>query len=660
MRKFSRFFVSLFLVLGTAVFSSCINDAISGQNFDLNISGAQLESMMDGSRTLVTVDDYDFKLTVTLFVNNTPKDVKKVTVNSLEVRKPNFGGINLQFNRVPLRSEVYIKVLMEYEGEYIEAESNKITVKKGENILSLKIQGIKVIQKIDTDIAVLNYSGNNKYDIYSPVSSMDAVNSIDGQTEKLVSASYSNSIAFDSNGNLYCVNYSSNINSNQNVTIKRLNNFSGQWQASSLSSNNIIPSDMINSYLSGVVMSIDATNDCSYFLLKAKNNSSYNYYLLCYPELVAQRTSSTVYKYKIDCPTELEIAQAMAVNDGKIYLALNGEGSHCSLYCIDIESYEKNSANPVQITIEKGKNSIDLGLEGYAGTGVQYTTVSAQKGGNPPETVTETIISKDPLFVINDIVYDSGCIYALFAQNNLEWEDETVIPGFFRGGLVRVTLYTNEKSYIGLNKQSFNLSGKYLRAHGEVTWSSERYIVPLYKKDGSNKRFLIFSDNTFGDQSHTFHATMEQDLNNYFIMPQKIVAIKPKKLVILDGGIVFYTDNDCLLYKNLNRLVEVDLRNFTISGSGIQNMPEFIKTSFERTDSITIRKLKGTYCGSLQIKLEPFINDSFSGNIFYEDTREIVSSENETLYYQQDDGEEMNRGFSVPSKVIYQAISYGK
>jgi hypothetical protein len=639
------------LVLGTAVFSSCINDAFTGQNFDLNISGAQLESMMDGSRTLVTVDDYDFKLTVTLFVNNTPKDVKKVTVNSLEVRKPNFGGINLQFNRVPLKSEVYIKVLMEYEGEYIEAESNKITVKKGENILSLTIRGIKVVQKIETQIALLNYNSNKKYTIYEPVSSIEDITSFDGQRQ-IVIDSYSNSIAFDSNGNLYCVNYSNNINSNQIVTIKRLNNYSDPWQSSTLSSDNIIPSGKITSYLSTIVMAIDVTNDYSYFLLKVGYDSPYEYYLLCCPNLVAQRTSSLVYMYKINYPTELEISPAMAVNGGKIYLALNGKGSHCSLYCIDIENYEKDPTNTVQITIEKGKNSIDLGLENYTGTGTQSITVSAGE-------LSETITTKDPLFVINDIVYDSGCIYALFAQNNLERNDQEYIPGFYRGGLVKVSLYSNEKIYTGLNKQSFNLSGKYISAHGKVSLSSKDHIVPLYNKVGNDKRSLIFTDDTFGDQSHTFHATMEQDLNNYFIMPQKIVAIKPKKLVILDGGIVFYTDNDYLFYKNLSRLVEVDLRNFTISGSGIQNMPEFIKTSFERTDSITIKKFIGTLCSGLKIELEPLKNTSFSGNIFYEDNREIVQTGTQNLYY-MGEGSETSKNFTIPSAVIYQAISYGK
>ena len=80
---------------------------------------------------------------------------------------------------------------------------------------------------------------------------------------------------------------------------------------------------------------------------------------------------------------------------------------------------------------------------------------------------------------------------------------------------------------------------------------------------------------------------------------------------------------------------------------------ECIKTS------ITIRKLKGTYCGYLQIKLEPLKNTSFSGNIFYEDNREIVQTGTQSLYY-LGEGSETSQNFTIPSAVIYQAISYGK
>ena len=53
-----------------------------------------------------------------------------------------------------------------------------------------------------------------------------------------------------------------------------------------------------------------------------------------------------------------------------------------------------------------------------------------------------------------------------------------------------------------------------------------------------------------------------------FYGPVKFVAIKPRKLVIADDGIAFYTDTDGVLkYKNVNRIVTVDLENFAITES---------------------------------------------------------------------------------------------
>ncbi len=49
-----------------------------------------------------------------------------------------------------------------------------------------------------------------------------------------------------------------------------------------------------------------------------------------------------------------------------------------------------------------------------------------------------------------------------------------------------------------------------------------------------------------------------------FVGPAKIIGIKPKKLVIADDGYAFYTDSDMLYYKNVNRVVTIDLEDFVI------------------------------------------------------------------------------------------------
>ena len=49
-----------------------------------------------------------------------------------------------------------------------------------------------------------------------------------------------------------------------------------------------------------------------------------------------------------------------------------------------------------------------------------------------------------------------------------------------------------------------------------------------------------------------------------FYGPTRFIAVKPKKLVIADEGLTFYTDDELLRYKNVNRVVYVDLENFAV------------------------------------------------------------------------------------------------
>lgn len=46
--------------------------------------------------------------------------------------------------------------------------------------------------------------------------------------------------------------------------------------------------------------------------------------------------------------------------------------------------------------------------------------------------------------------------------------------------------------------------------------------------------------------------------------PAKVIAVKPKKLVIADDGIAFYADDGALAFKNINRVVTINLERFVI------------------------------------------------------------------------------------------------
>jgi len=113
----------------------------------------------------------------------------------------------------------------------------------------------------------------------------------------------------------------------------------------------------------------------------------------------------------------------------------------------------------------------------------------------------------------------------------------------------------------------------YLNADKEFTYGSTKH---LYEQIGCS----ICAPNPLGTSIS----------ENEFYGPSKFIAIKPKKLVIADDGIAFYTDNDVLKYKNVNRVVTVDLDSFTISN--IENVDVSLEP--EETSEIIIANCSGS------------------------------------------------------------------
>ena len=79
------------------------------------------------------------------------------------------------------------------------------------------------------------------------------------------------------------------------------------------------------------------------------------------------------------------------------------------------------------------------------------------------------------------------------------------------------------------------------------------------KDDGTLAQNTIFPD------VYSVTDAENTDAEKFLSSPSKVVGIKPKKLVIADDGLAFYTEADgSLAYKNINRLVTIDLEEFVI------------------------------------------------------------------------------------------------
>lgn len=100
-------------------------------------------------------------------------------------------------------------------------------------------------------------------------------------------------------------------------------------------------------------------------------------------------------------------------------------------------------------------------------------------------------------------------------------------------------------------------------------------------------------------------AEMESNLSSCFASPAKFIAIKPKKLVISDDGLAFYTDAlGGLAYKNVDRVVTIDLENFAIE-------------SVKATSAQFERQLSGWFSADIDDSENTSLNKILNGGTFY-------------------------------------------
>ncbi len=101
----------------------------------------------------------------------------------------------------------------------------------------------------------------------------------------------------------------------------------------------------------------------------------------------------------------------------------------------------------------------------------------------------------------------------------------------------------------------------------EILARAKPYVETVSKDDGTYEEVTY----ELKDNPLLIHAPITSNgslSTTNFYGPRKFVALKPKKLVIADDGLAFYTDADGLWsYKNVNRIVTVDLESFAIEES---------------------------------------------------------------------------------------------
>ncbi len=152
----------------------------------------------------------------------------------------------------------------------------------------------------------------------------------------------------------------------------------------------------------------------------------------------------------------------------------------------------------------------------------------------------------DEIFEITDMLYQDGNVYMLVRYVSLE---NSAI--YSTGSVVRFNLWNGAVMTPGFGEPFDTSSAKFYIYNG-----GER----MYNSAGATDPVLCSYNSTLSPEI-CVPATKTSGLYG----PSKFIAIKPKKLVIADEGYAVYTNDDgALSYKNVNRVVMVDLEDFAI------------------------------------------------------------------------------------------------
>ena len=157
--------------------------------------------------------------------------------------------------------------------------------------------------------------------------------------------------------------------------------------------------------------------------------------------------------------------------------------------------------------------------------------------------------------MITDMLYQDGRLYLLYKEA-FSWSGSpspTTIGN--RGAVIEVNLFDGSVRNTGLTTSALSNTDYKLQGYNNSLMYTDSacttpYIPPEEILMNSSVQYPKICFPNEGEKS--------------FYGPTRFIAVKPKKLVIADEGLAFYTDNELLRYKNVNRVVYVDLESFAV------------------------------------------------------------------------------------------------
>ena len=502
--------LSLIFVILSVFFLSCSNGiSQTGEGYvtvDLNefVQRISSRSAVSGQPADVTLwTEGDYQTSVT----------QTVTDN---------GSEPIILDNIPVNSSISINIEAAIGRKNYLGASEKIVVKRGNNSVTIRLK--KTLPT--TDIVLYNQTaeGYSYYLANSTGTNLNSPAQFLGPVYNLAD------FCFDSNGNVY-LGTNTDVMQFYSYDVSKKQVY--QIQTEQISDSGFLDYDFAKNEL---WFGIDRK---LYKFSQLNENSPDSY-----------SANVTVYNFRT---TDLGVGSLLSacIYNDKAYLVYSTVDNNDVPYVLleyDISSAVVDEEEPTQFSIVTPKATKDLcaemGLSSYA--------------------------------TITDMLYQDGAVYILVRDYNFD-NQYTKIS---RGAVLRYNTLTGSLDSLGFadSVDNASLANTKISAYNYI-FDADAY-KPLYNDENRTTQWFVnadkgFTDNDSGEQKNLYNefpgiftpAIASSISTKQFYGPSKFVAVKPKKLVIADDGIAFYTDNDVLKYKNVNRIVTVDLNSFAIVGT---------------------------------------------------------------------------------------------
>lgn len=207
-----------------------------------------------------------------------------------------------------------------------------------------------------------------------------------------------------------------------------------------------------------------------------------------------------------------------------------------------------------------------------------------------------TNIGSSYYVMVTDILYQDGAVYILLRETNTEDTGVTSHGAILKYDVASETV----TKLVGLAPET-SLS------EFDAACYANGYGMVLKSQNDNDYYIDHFTD------PYTIKAPYKEGVNSYFVGPDKFVAIKPKKLVISDNGLAFYTNSITgLTKKKINRVIEIDLAALSVENANKVDVEYEFRSSYTSANISGITIDKDFSTGDNHYYYKPYQSNEYS------------------------------------------------